>query len=312
MGITELTNFIYSKEKSTPSHISFRLFGIKMNFLKPSIKKERKKFAEYYQSFENASLIPPAEGNLRLIQKANSELLRVFNDICKENNIQYWIDFGTLLGAVRHKGFIPWDDDIDLGMIREDYEKLIELFQEGKINNPDLELEFENNKKNKCFVKIQHKKSENLFLDIFPYDLYHSKLSQDEKKNLSEKISNLKVSKLLDKQKHDKNMRASFKRITKEQILDNIDSNKNTQPAIFMGIDFPHSWKNKFYDWENIFPLKEILFEDKIFFAPNMTDVVLKSIYGDYMKIPKNSYPRHSSYTTMDKIEESFLKEFTK
>ena len=228
MGITELTNFIYSKEKSTPSHISFRLFGIKMNFLKPSIKKERKKFAEYYQSFENASLIPPAEGNLRLIQKANSELLRVFNDICKENNIQYWIDFGTLLGAVRHKGFIPWDDDIDLGMIREDYEKLIELFQEGKINNPDLELEFENNKKNKCFVKIQHKKSENLFLDIFPYDLYHSKLSQDEKKNLSEKISNLKVSKLLDKQKHDKNMRASFKRITKEQILDNIDSNKNT------------------------------------------------------------------------------------
>ena len=137
---------MFRKIKSTPSHISFSLLGVRVSYLKPSIKKERKRFAEFYQSFANASLIPPAEGNLRIIQKANVELLNIFHSICEEKNLQYWIDFGTLLGAVRHKGFIPWDDDIDLGMPRDDYEKLISLFSEGLIQNDDLVMEYDGKK----------------------------------------------------------------------------------------------------------------------------------------------------------------------
>ena len=126
-----MLDFIFKFEKSTPSHISFRLFGIKLNFLKPSIKKERMQIAKYYQSFNSASEIPKAQGNLRLIQKANAKFLKIFDEICKENNIEYWIDFGTLLGAIRHKGFIPWDDDVDVSMKRDDYEKFISLFKKG-------------------------------------------------------------------------------------------------------------------------------------------------------------------------------------
>ena len=53
------------------------------------------------------------------------EVLHQIDIICKRHNISYWADYGTLLGAVRHKGYIPWDDDIDIGMLRADYMRFI-------------------------------------------------------------------------------------------------------------------------------------------------------------------------------------------
>ena len=73
--------------------------------------------------------LPPATGSTRLLQEGCAQLMTEFDQLCRDNNLPYWLDFGSLLGAVRHHGFIPWDDDTDLGMMREDIDRLQGIVQ---------------------------------------------------------------------------------------------------------------------------------------------------------------------------------------
>ena len=72
-------------------------------------------------------------------KKIGLDILVEFDKFCKEHDLQYFLVYGTLLGAVRHKGYIPWDDDVDVAMFRADYEKLYELINAGKSVRNDLE-----------------------------------------------------------------------------------------------------------------------------------------------------------------------------
>lgn len=292
------------------NRIKINFLGIKLNLLRREFQKEREAIKLKYQSYKNVTEIPPADGQLRLIQLANAGLLRIFDEICKENSIAYWLDFGTLLGAVRHKGFIPWDDDIDVGMLREDYEKFIKLFENGFPANSELKLVFENNHRHKCYLKFKHTGSDNVCVDIFPYDKYAVKLSDDGKFELSRRISKITKLKWFEKFRYIKsnnNLRKYMFNVTRNKILGN-QTIVDEHPAVFMAIDFPHKWKNKVYDWETLFPLRDLIFENTEFPVPNNCDKVLSSIYGNYMEIPQDAYPRHTDYKCLDK-ERDLLEE---
>ena len=116
--------------------------------------------------------------------QVEQEILDVFHKVCSENNLRYSLAYGTLIGAVRHGGFIPWDDDIDLMMPREDYERLLQIWNnvapEGYIlMNGSKYADYTNNfskitKDHTTFLQCDEDRSKTfhkgIFIDIFPGD----------------------------------------------------------------------------------------------------------------------------------------------
>lgn len=123
---------------------------------------------------------------LRKVQLIQAEILKEFACFCDENNLKYQLYSGTLLGAVRHKGFIPWDDDIDVAMTRKDYERLLSIWTNNKdsgyflqsyLTDKEYHRQFARLRKNDTIYKqaaYQHLNIHHgVFIDIFPLDDYN-------------------------------------------------------------------------------------------------------------------------------------------
>ena len=126
---------------------------------------------------------------LNRIKDVEKQILCKYIEICEKYHLRYFVAFGTLLGTVRHKGFIPWDDDIDVGMPREDYERFLQIaqkecgeeyFLQTVDTDPEYHLYFAKLRMNRTrFVENSLQKAGSVtgfYIDIFPYD----EISDDE------------------------------------------------------------------------------------------------------------------------------------
>lgn len=277
------------------------ILGFKIKIAKREIAKERQEnvFYQYKKDKIDITKVPPAQGLLRDIQLANLALLKELAYVCEKNNFKYILDAGTLLGAVRHSRFIPWDDDIDILMFREDYEKFVSAFK-NTTRNSDIYAEYHRDKdtNSQYFIKIKHKKCPFLGVDIFPLDSYGKHLSPKEQLIATNKIC--KILKHLKKEINpnisNKETKTILTKTMKEKIL---LSSTNENGDFVYGVDFAHKLKNWFLDRDIVLPLRKIQFEDSKYTTVNKPKEFLKNIYGDYMKYPKKMKILHYSYKNL-------------
>lgn len=293
---------IFSIQDYGETHYKITIFGIVIKQPKTKYVKLRKENPYYHYKKNNMDItkLPPAEGQVRDIQLANLTLLKELDYVCKKAGLRYWLDFGTLLGALRHKGFIPWDDDVDTGMLREDHNKIIEVFEKYS-RNPDIFAGLVRDKNDNFIVKVQHKKCPHLFVDIFPYDYYGAILSLEEQRKKTIEVKELRQKMQAQLKLKDIKDALSFIDKKRKGFLQSGQFIENTD--LIWGIDFNHHWKNWFASYETIFPLKEIEFEGEKFPCVNKIEDYLSEVYGNYMAYPKTIGVGHNMFVELSQEE---------
>ena len=253
----------------------------------------------------------------RQMQLMQLEMLIEFDRVCRKNNIRYTIFGGTLLGAVRHKGYIPWDDDADIAMLREDYEKFVKIsdeldpkicyFQDNK-NDPNYRWEYAKLRKtNTLYVRAgqEHIKCRTgFFIDIFPMDdIPKSTIGQiinDIYVCCLRKILYAEVGKYSDSESFIKKKWYSLlSKIPKEYVYKKYEKlfnkSRNDSDNLVRCLSYPAT--GKLYTKNSIktrygMPKKwftdliEYDFEGIKLYGTKDYDTILKYIYNDYMKLP--------------------------
>lgn len=280
------------------------------------------------------------------LQQKERDLLKIFIDFCDENKLTYFLVGGTLLGAIRHKGFIPWDDDIDVAMPREDYDKFIVLA--SKHYTKDKDVFFQNYRTDKHYPYVFSKLRDSnttfieklykhvdmnhgVYIDIFPIDGI-SKNSNEKKKKMDRIVMQKAFVFFLSWPIN--LMRKPRLKFFLTDILIDIA----LLPFCLLNIN---NWSKKVYEKSmkkisvkeskyvanmqcgdyriknNIYPtylLDEYIdwpFEDLVAKVPKNYDEFLKLSYGDYMKLPpieKQIGHHYNSGYDMHKSYREYLK----
>ena len=235
----------------------------------------------------------PEGSPLRRQQMVMLRMVKELDRICKKHDIPYFLYGGTLLGAFRHNGFIPWDDDLDVAMLRKDYKRLVKVLPDEL---PD-DIAFQNNDTDKNYfffiAKLRDKRSyleeeefdtvfkeRGIYIDIFPLD------------KILPWAQNLRIQSLAynifragnGSEAAMRKVRALtwFNRHVSFPLLRGISKLSGTKALMCdLGIQF-----HKIYDLKDVFPLKTHQFEDIQLPVPDNSHHMLQVMFGDYMQLP--------------------------
>lgn len=243
------------------------------------------------------------------IQLTLINIAKVFRSFCAKHQLRYCIIGGTALGAVRHKGFIPWDDDIDFAMPREDYERFLQLAKEldGQYRLRDYSVDKKGH--SFCFAKIddthttlieqslsvfQHKGG--VYIDIFPLDgTFDCKFLQNIHFFCISKLVRLRELAYIAKIKPEKGfiynsiIRILRKTCRGDMLYKTINfflKLKKYNQANFVGNLVWGYGKREIFPKSYYEPFSKIEFENEEFNAPHKINEYLTAIYGDYMTPP--------------------------
>ena len=236
------------------------------------------------------------------------ELMKFVDNVCRKHEIEYWMDYGTLLGAVRHRDFVPWDDDLDVGIMREDYNKLIEVLpnEVNQNNLGNLKASFKidkHNNKSKRWYQLSYKhpnfKGKFIGVDFFPYDYmnaYDDDLTEEFNDSLTEYYHNpdkFTLEEYLEKFYNNFNLTLQ----KREHIIPGIDNVRGNIRQFTL-------YRQVYLRENDIFPIKMLKFGKYDLSAPNNSTKYLVDVYGkNYLKIPGkirdhgrlNKYKKHEN-----------------
>ncbi len=248
---------------------------------------------------------------VRTMQGVLTELLEIIDFICQKYNLKYYLYYGTLLGAIRHRGFIPWDDDADIAMPRKDYETLIELltttdelpgsyFLQCDKTEQNYRHPFAKLRKNRtaCIIKehVHIQMHQGIFIDIFPLD----ELSSNQLKawalwNLPhwcDRLCAFSCANLPSRLKFMKPIQIIWKMIFKPSFwarLANFFARiLNGRSSIFLStyVTSHSSFKKASILMSQLEPARRVKFEGVWLNIPCKAEENLKLIYGDYLSLP--------------------------
>lgn len=245
------------------------------------------------------------EEQLKRLHEIQMDMLLEVRRICTKYNIKYSLIGGTLLGAVRHKGYIPWDDDADVGMLREDYEKFRRVC-ESELDSEKYYFQDDRNtesyrwgygklrRKNTLFLRENQKHlkfGQEIFIDIFPLDYAPDSMIMRRVHMLRcfciRKILWAPVGAMVEKNGIKRSLYQILRKIPKERVYryyyKYINSRKpcNTVRLNLFPTRKPYGFPISYFE-----ELIEVIFEGETFMGSGHWHEYLKIKYGDYMTLP--------------------------
>lgn len=261
---------------------------------------------QYLRRHIDITTLTPATGDLRKRQFELLDEVEAFFDFIKELQIKPFLTFGNLIGAVRHQGFVPWDDDLDFGLIRSEYERLLEFARKKCVvlaYEPDdkvwVDLDgniIENSELCKRYpgkyifshrpdlIQISKCTEETHYyvVDIWVYDFYRNEYDIDDYIKWNKEV--------YEEEQQKKTWREKLN-VRRQALKNNPMISEEMTDHFFPGIDNHMGWPGEraIDGWipsKEIFPLQKVKYEDRLFWAPYKMETLLRYEYIDYMKLP--------------------------